>query len=99
MPGMSNYCHKCGKAVIISANAQVGRREACQHCNSDLHCCMNCRHFDRSAYNDCREPQAERVLDKDRSNFCDYFVFLEGLRAAADSGKSAALKKLDELFK
>ena len=38
-------------------------------------------------------------MDKDRRNFCDYFVFLEGLRAAADSGKSAALKKLDELFK
>ena len=96
---MSYHCHKCSKALSVSSNGQVGRSETCQYCNADMHCCLNCRHFDGSAYNQCREPQAERVLDKDRSNFCDYFHFADGLRAQADGGKTAALKKLDGLFK
>jgi hypothetical protein len=31
-------------------------------------------HFhDARAYNQCAEPQAERVVDKAHANFCDYF--------------------------
>ena len=34
---------------------------------------MNCRFYDSSAYNDCSEPAADRVVEKDKANFCDYF--------------------------
>ena len=65
---------------------------------SDLHCCLNCSFYDLGAYNDCREPQAERVLDKIRSNFCDFFKFKQTGKSSgtADSGTK---DKLEDLFK
>lgn len=78
----------------------VGRREACPHCGADLHCCLNCGFYAPEAYNACREPQAERVLVKDRSNFCDFFIF--GGTPPAGRGpasRQGAKDKLDALFK
>lgn len=48
-----------------------------------------CVFFDLSSYNECKEPVAERIVDKEKPNFCDYFV--------AQSGKRDVLKK-DEIF-
>ena len=96
---MSLSCSACGKELSIDPSARVGRRDSCQHCGADLHCCYNCSFYDQSAYNECRESQAERVLDKDRSNFCDYFSFASGQKAARNSNsKSDTLKDLDDLF-
>jgi hypothetical protein len=61
--------------------------------------CLNCNHHDRSAYNECREPQAERVLDKDRRNQCDYFSLRQGARPGGTSPADDARKRLDDLFK
>ncbi|RIL04974.1 MAG: hypothetical protein DCC75_12140 [Proteobacteria bacterium] len=95
---MSDYfCFKCKKSVPLAAGERVGRRDTCPHCSSDMHVCLNCRHYERTAYNECREPQAERVLDKDRSNMCDYFSYRAG--AAAGDKPKDQVKKLDELFK
>jgi hypothetical protein len=92
-------CHSCKKNLEIADN--VGRTETCPLCDADLHCCLNCRHYDRSSYNQCREHQAERVLDKDRSNFCDFFSFKETAGAAASgfSGQRKKANPLDALFK
>ena len=79
---------------------KIGRREVCPGCGADLRCCLNCAFHDPGAYNQCREPQAERVLDKDRGNFCDWFRFRgasEGQRAGG--GKGSFQDKLDSLFK
>jgi hypothetical protein len=57
-------------------------------------------HHDRSAYNECREPQAERVLDKERSNMCDFFRPYTGpARGSKGKGSTDYLKSLDDLFK
>jgi len=64
-------CFKCQKEQPILGT--VGRRDECPFCKADLHVCKNCQHFDPQAYNECREPQADRVVEKERSNFCDYF--------------------------
>jgi predicted RNA-binding Zn-ribbon protein involved in translation (DUF1610 family) len=89
-------CYKCGKELAIER--KVGRREDCPFCGSDLHVCLNCRFYDPGSYNDCREPQAERVVIKDRSNFCDYFEF--GDRTSGEKGKEKYPKtKLEDLFK
>lgn len=97
---MGFFCHKCGAEQVLTSSTSVGRRESCSKCSNDLHACKNCKFYDRTAYNECREPQAERVLDKDNSNFCDYFDFRDG-KAGAHAGPSKAdnLKKLDDLFK
>ncbi|MCC6221336.1 MAG: hypothetical protein IT291_08870 [Deltaproteobacteria bacterium] len=91
-------CYYCGKILGIMAG-NVGRRDTCQHCHHDLRTCHNCKYFDRSAYNECKEPVAERVVDKDQANFCDYF----SLGAIATSDEAAdrekCLKALDDLFR
>jgi hypothetical protein len=62
---------------------------------------LNCTHYDPRAYNGCREPHAERVLDKDRSNFCDFFAYapLSEAPQASRGKKKPSLSKLDDLFK
>ena len=91
-------CYKCKNEVKV--DKIVGRKDICPFCQSDLRCCLNCRHYDPGSYNQCREPQADRILDKDRSNFCDYFNF--GDSASEDKSNQSSdssRKKLDDLFK
>jgi hypothetical protein len=91
------FCFSCGEGVL---NPKVGRRDACTACGADLHVCKNCMHYDERAYNECREPQADRVLEKTRSNFCDYFSFRSGGdRPKGGSSKEDRIKKLDDIFK
>lgn len=99
---MGFYCFKCGCKLQLSDTSQIGRRETCHNCQADLHVCRNCQHYDPKAYNECHEPQAERVLEKQESNFCDYFRFSNNSpenQGSLNTEKEAALKKLDELFK
>lgn len=94
-------CFSCGKDLDFSDPQAVGRRATCPHCQADAHCCFNCSFYDSASYNECREPQAERVLDKDRSNFCDFFRLsaTPTKRGAKSSPQVDARKKLDDLFK
>ena len=90
-------CFSCGKAGDYE---KVGRRDSCASCGAELHVCVNCKFYDKSAYNECREPQADRVLEKNRSNFCDYFSFKVGeVKGLKQSTKDDKLKALDDLFK
>jgi hypothetical protein len=91
------HCHGCGKALEIKL--PVGRKDACPSCGADLRCCLNCAHHAPGSYNDCREPQAERVLEKGRSNFCDHFRFRDGAPGPARPGAGSARSRLDDLFK
>ena len=90
-------CYRCN-APLVFPEGRVGRRDECPQCHSDAHVCKNCRHYDPKSYNECREPQADRVVDKEKSNFCDYFSLGRSGQAEAKS-RDEALKKLDDLFK
>ena len=91
-------CYKCTKEIRV--DKIVGRKDVCPFCQADLRCCLNCRHYDHMLYNQCRESQAERVLDKDRSNFCDYFSFNEFRSdAKTKEGGGTTRDKLEALFK
>ncbi|HET57155.1 MAG TPA: hypothetical protein ENN35_01785 [Deltaproteobacteria bacterium] len=95
-------CPYCGEPV--GENAGIGFRDTCGRCGRDLHVCRNCRFHDPGAYNECREPQAERVLDKDRANFCEYFAPLSdpspaGTRGSSSGTEDDARKHLESLFK
>jgi len=60
--------------------------------------CKNCGFYEPKAHNECHEPQAERVLEKERSNFCEYFKPRTGGGSGAptrDALKAAA----EALFK
>ena len=92
-------CHAC--SADYDFDDPIGRSARCERCGSDLRCCNNCRFHDLSSYNDCAEPSAERVLEKDRANFCDYFSPATG-DAAAVTGqppKPDGLSDLEKLFR
>ncbi|NJL26288.1 MAG: hypothetical protein HC902_14825 [Calothrix sp. SM1_5_4] len=89
-------CYHCGSELRFAD--RVGLREECGTCRNDVHVCRNCRFYDATAYNECREPQAEVVREKDRANHCEYFQAGTG---AGGQGKSKddLLKAAEALFK
>ncbi|MFZ3229171.1 MAG: hypothetical protein WA160_03115 [Pseudobdellovibrio sp.] len=58
---------------MTNSTAKIGFRDECDKCRSDIHVCKNCEFYDIKAYNECREPSADVVKEKDRANFCDFF--------------------------
>ncbi|MDZ4676889.1 MAG: hypothetical protein SGI74_05195 [Oligoflexia bacterium] len=66
----------------------ISRGDVCTECRFDARVCKNCEFYDALAYNECHEPAAERVIDKEKANFCDFFK--PGQRASG-----IATKKLD----
>lgn len=92
------FCQHCRTELLLEG--KIGIKETCFSCGFDLHCCLNCSFHDPRAYNQCRETQAERVVDKEKANYCDFFVFREvSSKPQAAGGVSDARKKLDDLFK
>ena len=68
---MKIFCFHCKKTNEFLI--QVGRRDECSFCSSDLHVCKNCLMHDLKSYNECKEPTAGVVKEKERANFCDFF--------------------------
>ena len=88
-------CRRCGADAEVE---RPGRRDACPKCDTDLHACVQCTFYAPGQYNDCREPQAERVVDPESANFCDYFSPGAGRVGGVDPAKDAAKARLDALF-
>lgn len=88
-------CFQCKKK--LSLGHMPGRREDCPECGADLHVCRNCQHYDRQAYNECRETSADVVREKDRANFCDFYM--PGILGAASDPKKDLLAAAEALFK
>ncbi|HXW83111.1 MAG TPA: hypothetical protein VEJ86_01795 [Candidatus Binataceae bacterium] len=88
-------CWHCGRE--IPTIDRVGLRDDCPACGRSLHVCRNCDFYDPAYNNQCRETQAERVVDKERANFCDYFAPARHHRGAQARSQRAA--NLDALFK
>lgn len=63
------FCHE-----DIEHKGKIGRQDTCPHCDRDLRCCKQCAFYDQNAYNECREVAADRIVDKERANFCDFFL-------------------------
>jgi hypothetical protein len=91
-------CFSCHGEVELGSGERVGFRDTCANCGTDLHACRNCTHHDPAAYNECREPNAERVGDRERANRCDYFSARQGPDEAGRGGEPARAS-LDSLFK
>ena len=87
-------CHTCGTVIV---DESVSRRDECPGCGSDIRVCLNCTFYDENRANQCFEPQAERVKEKDRSNYCDYFRFKE--EGQKKSPREDAEKLWKDLFK
>ena len=92
-------CRHCGAAVTVSE--PIPREASCEKCLRDLHACVNCRHYDPSYHNSCRETEAEMVQDRERRNFCEFFSFTTApVSAKPGTDRAASARaKLDALFR
>ena len=89
-------CAFCGKEIVLED--KVMRNDTCPQCKRDLRCCRQCQFFDHHAYNECKEVMAERITDKERSNFYKYYR-LRGTPAQKGRRDGDARAALEALFK
>jgi len=91
-------CFRCGESLAV-LSLPISRQDECPHCQVYLHVCRMCRLYDASVPRQCREDDADDVVEKERVNFCDYFdpdenAFDSARKTAADTSEQA----LDALF-
>lgn len=63
-------CSRCGQ--VRHGLDDIAADEVCQ-CGTDLHSCINCKHFDTSTQWECRATISARVSPKDKRNVCGEF--------------------------
>ena len=90
-------CYFCRQDLELKD--RVMRKDTCLKCGRDLHSCVQCRFHDRAYHNQCREPKAAMVGERERANVCDYFEFGSLKSAAAGAEQDKARRALDDLFK
>jgi len=96
-------CYYCG--VAVPSDRTIGFNETCPVCGKDMHVCASCDFFKLGAHWDCRETIDASVEDKEKRNYCDFFVVApqyfqqtagsQTARMKAQSARSA----FDSLFK
>jgi hypothetical protein len=69
---MSIICPSCKKKTDLE---RISFRSVCDHCNACLHCCYYCQYYQVGLANDCKVPGTERILDRQKNNFCEEFSF------------------------
>ncbi len=95
-------CRFCGAEVKDPRG--VHRSTTCDSCHRDLKICLNCKFYSPGAHWDCSESIDEPVHDKERSNFCTFFVFRDTTTRPApgktptQAAEQKARSALDKLF-
>ena len=83
----------------MSYSNTPGRRDDCPKCHADVHACRACKFYDRAAYNECREPSADRVVEKERANFCDFYQPADPSGVSAGDAQAKLRAAAEALFK
>lgn len=96
---MSLTCYKCGKQLSDTFKVMVSRSDICPHCRADLRCCKMCQFYDPKSYNECRESNADRITEKEKANFCDYYKIGSDSANDAEKQRQEQLAKAMALFK
>ncbi|HYO83508.1 MAG TPA: hypothetical protein VES20_19055 [Bryobacteraceae bacterium] len=82
----ASRCYACS-SVLPQATDFTG---TCPKCNTDLHCCKQCSHFEPSTRFQCLKPIPERLPYKDKRNDCPLFTAkVTVMRDAATPGAGA----------
>jgi len=97
MPNQTGSCWHCGQPL---GEHDYARESTCPQCAKYTHVCRNCRFYAPGRPNDCLEPVADPVADKQRANFCGYFEptspkSTESTQPSAED----ILKAAEDLFK
>ncbi len=98
---MSHFCYRCGEEW--TGAAKPSRSDICPKCGAMVRCCRNCQYYDPHAHNQCHIPESEYVGDKERANFCEWFILSEGKKGGSGGKQTSreddARKKWDKLFR
>jgi len=79
----ASRCWNCSTTLP----SDVDFKGACPKCNSPLHCCKQCSHFEPSTRFQCLKPIPARIAYKDRPNECE--LFAPRVTVARDAASSA----------
>ncbi|TDJ08989.1 MAG: hypothetical protein E2O68_01130 [Deltaproteobacteria bacterium] len=90
-------CFSCHKPTELEFGRKILRHEECPTCGASMHCCKMCKYYDPTAYNECKETIAERIVDKEKANFCEFF-FLVGDTGEYEK-KADSMDLANSLFK
>ena len=90
-------CWKCG-GPLPDLLLPLPRHEECPHCQVQLHVCRMCGFFDTAAPQQCCEPVADLVPDKQRANFCGYFQINPHAFSEPSGETGESRQQLDALF-
>lgn len=89
-------CYHCGKLIPLLSGT-IHRSDDCPYCRVSMRCCKMCKFYDVHSYNECRETVAERIVEKEKANFCDFFS--PGNPENPNDAKESAQKAFEALFK
>lgn len=89
-------CWHCGQS-LKGIELPLRRLAQCPACRSELHVCLMCIHYDTRYTSQCRHDLADKVLDKDRANFCGYLRPRRNAYVEA-KGDEASRARLDAMF-
>ena len=91
-------CFRCGTS-LAALSLPLSRQDACPNCSAHLHVCRMCLHYDTAVPGQCREDDAEEVFEKEKLNFCEWFVPSENaFDPVAKADADRAREALDALF-
>jgi hypothetical protein len=74
----------------------------CPHCQTELHACRQCAHFDSARRFECAQPIAERIADKRARNDCELFSMIVTVERDTSGGSVSptdARRTFGSLFK
>jgi len=94
-PETTARCWQCRGEIDLTV--KVGRYDNCPSCDADLRCCRNCRFWDRTYHNECRENVSTFIRDREKANFCGSFEIkrtTDEERSEADDARA----RLEALF-
>lgn len=97
MPPDTYVCWKCG-AAQPELLLPLARLAECPSCRAQLHVCRMCRYYDPRSAQQCREPVADAVADKERANFCGYFQIRPDTFAPPSGQSEDSRRELEALF-
>ena len=66
----ASRCFNC--STVLPQGTEF--RGNCPKCNTELHCCKQCSHFEPSTRFQCLKPIPARIPYKDKANECELFT-------------------------
>ena len=91
-------CWNCGEH-LADVPLPISRQASCPKCFNELHCCRLCQHYDANASTTCFEDRADTPLQKENSNFCEFFIpQQDAFKRPTAARSNSAHSDLDAIF-